>query len=214
MSVKYRMKYDASEMMSMVSASSLSDYGKLFPSDSVFSFADIIAEYRDSTKTLSAEDQQMMEDLKSFTCQLSNDTVAKTFFVLVSGNFDDTATLNRILKTISEQKSKTAEESGRSISDRFDNISEYFWDGKNMKRIIQPKDHIEQQLEEGSIDKNMMDLFSAGKMVVKYHFPRRVVNVSNPDALFSQDGKTVVVEYPATDFIDSADKINIEITTE
>lgn len=211
MSVKYQMKFDASELMSMVSASSLS-YSS-FPTDSVLSFADIMAEHKDSLQTLSAEEQVMLEDLKSVTLKFKNDTIAKTFFITLLGDFKDSDALNRTLKIISEQKGKGSEvKTGRKIVDQLDNTSKYFWDGKNMKREVQPR--ISAQTAETSKDQNMIDMLSTGKMVVKYHFPKRVVKVNNTDALLSQDGKTIVTEYSIADFIDSTEKINIEIETE
>lgn len=210
MSVKYEMKFDASELLGMVSASSLSSSS--FPTDSVLSFADIIAEHKDSLQTLSAEEQLILEDFKSVTLKIKSDTIDKTFFITLLGDFKDSEALNRALKVISEQKGKGSDvKTGRKVVDQFDNTSKYFWDGRNMKREIQPKTSVG---SEASKDQNMMDMLSTGKMIVKYHFPKRVTKVNNPDALFSQDGKTIVIEYSTKDFMNSAKKINIEIETE
>jgi len=214
MSVKYQMKFDASEMMGMLSASSLPSYGKSLPNDSVISFAEILAEHKDSVQNLSAEEQQVLKDLMPLNLRINSDTVANTFFISLFGDFANTESLNKTFKTLAEHKDKAAGAgpSTRAI-DQLDNSSRYFWDGKTMKREIDP-DMLNKSKENTEQDKGLMDMFTGGKMIVKYHFPKRVTNVNNPNALYSQDGKTVVIEYPATDFVNSAEKINVEITTE
>lgn len=214
MTVKYEMKFDASEWMSTLSASSLSGYGNSLPNDSVISLAEIMSEHKDTIQTLSLEEQQILNDLKPLNLRINNDTIANTFFISLYGNFANAESLNRTFKTLSEHKDKAAgtSPSARSV-DQLDNASRYFWDGKTMKREIDP-DMLNKLKENTKQDKGLMDMFMGGKMIVKYHFPKRVINVSNPNALYSQDGKTVVIEYPATDFVNSAEKINVEITTE
>ena len=51
-------------------------------------------------------------------------------------------------------------------------------------------------------------------MVVKYHFPKKIEKISNPDAVFSQDGKTAIIEYSGSIFSKPTNEFSVEITTE
>lgn len=212
MSIKYQMKFDASEMMAMLP--SMSGTNKSMPTDSIISIADIIAEYN-SIETLSPEEQQILNDLKPLTLRINSDSIAKTFFVSLYGDFENAEALNKAFKALAEHKGGMldAEPNAKAIS-QFDNISRYKWDGNTMIREIDP-DMLQTKSSTNSAEENgFMDMFAGGKMIVKYHFPKKVNNVNNPDALLSQNGKTVVVEYSVKDFINSSDKINIEIETD
>lgn len=215
MSVKYQMKFDASEMVGMLSASSLPGYNKHLPTDSVISLAEIMAEHKDSIKSLSIEEQNMLNDLRPLNVRINSDSVAKTLFISLFGDFTSADALNKTFRSLAESKDKVSmRETNIRTMNQMDNASRYSWDGKMMKREIDPEMLSKSEVETNKDKKGLADMFMGGKMVVKYHFPKRVINVSNPNALLSQDGKTVVIEYPATDFIDSTEKINIEITTE
>ncbi len=64
------------------------------------------------------------------------------------------------------------------------------------------------------IDESFDRLFSQGKMVVKYHFPKKIKSVNNKDATFSMDGKTAILNYPASLFLKPDKELSIEIVTE
>jgi hypothetical protein len=214
MSVKYQIKFDDGEWMSTFSASTLSGHNKSLPNDSVISVAEIMAEYKDPVQPLSAEEQQVLNDLRPLNLRINSDTIANTFFISLYGDFANAESLNRVFRILAEHNDKTTKASPR-IRRIYqpDNASRYSWDGKTMKREIDP-DLLRKVKEDTENDNGSANMFTGGKMIVKYHFPKRVTNVSNPNALLSQDGKTVVLEYPATDFVNSTEKTNVEIMTE
>ena len=57
-------------------------------------------------------------------------------------------------------------------------------------------------------------IFASSKYTLKYHFPKAVKSVSNPDALFSADRKTITVEYPFTDYSENPEKLNLNVVFE
>jgi hypothetical protein len=169
-----------------------------------------MAEYKDSIQALSVEEQQILDDLRPLNLRINSDTVANTLTISLYGDFVNTESLNRTFKTFGHEN-KIAEKvpSVRII----ENASRYFWNGKTMKREIDP-DILKKLKDAPEQNKELMDILSDEIMIVKYHFPKKVKNISNPNAMLSQDEKTVIIEYPVADFINSSEKINIEITIE
>ena len=57
-------------------------------------------------------------------------------------------------------------------------------------------------------------MFAGSNYTLKYHFPRKVKSVSHPGAMFSDDRKTVTVQYPFTEYLENPDKLNLEVVLE
>ena len=216
--VDYSLKFDASAMMTMIpDANSI---GRM-PADSTISIAQIVEEHKDSLHTLTDENREVIETLMPLTLNVVNDTIAKTLHMTLSGDFKDADTLNKAFTTLNkinrERKSKKEEtdiSKSKDIPD-MDFSSYYTWDGKIMKRIVSNENTADIPQEAGMKSKELMMLFSGGKMIVRYHFPDRIKAVSNDKALFSQDGKTIVVEYPSSVYINpKAEELDIEIEVE
>ncbi len=49
---------------------------------------------------------------------------------------------------------------------------------------------------------------------VVYQFPRAVKKISAESALFSADRKTVTIEYPLKDYMESPDTLNFDVELE
>ena len=57
-------------------------------------------------------------------------------------------------------------------------------------------------------------IYESSKYVIKYHFPKPVKKVSNKTALFSEDRKTITIEYSFNEYMDNPDKLNFEVEFE
>lgn len=216
--VDYSLKFDASTMLAMMpNANSM---GKI-PSDSTISIAQIVEEHKDSLHALPDDKKELIESILPLTINVVNDSVAKTLYMTLSGDFKSADALNKAFSSLNEiNKEKLAqkEEGGIFKSNNvpdMDFSSSYAWDGKVMKRIVVNEKADEELQDESKKSKELMMLFSSGKMIVRYHFPYRIKNVNNENALFSQDGKTVVLEYPSSTYIAAKAKdLDIEIEVE
>ena len=58
---------------------------------------------------------------------------------------------------------------------------------------------------------SMEMIYGQSDFKIVYQFPKAVKSVSIPNALFSDDRKTVTIEYPLKDYMESPDKLNFEI---
>ncbi|HCO66940.1 MAG TPA: hypothetical protein DIT04_04165 [Dysgonomonas sp.] len=218
--VSYSLEFDASALMTMLP---VSGSASPIPNDTVISLTQILEEKKDSLQFLREEELAIIENVKPLQMRITNDTIQKTLFFNISGDFENAEALNRAFNTLNEisAKSKTEKNVGENLISGnvpdTDFNSNYAWDGRIMKRIVvREKPVVDDVSEESSREEEQMKmLFSNGKMFVRYHFPERVKKVSNTDALFSQDGKTVVLEYPSATYLNpTAEKLNIEIEIE
>jgi len=54
-------------------------------------------------------------------------------------------------------------------------------------------------------------IFESSKYIIKYHFPKEVKSVSNKQAMFSEDRKTITIEFPFNEYMKEPEKTNFEV---
>lgn len=211
--VTYSIQFDGSEMMAMMP--NLADSKKI-PTDSLIAFTDIIKEKIDLANA-SDEDKKDFESLSPFFLKVVNNEEKKILFVNLYGDFKNVDALNNALTAINRQQQKSKDKSTDMPLniDKLTNLSLFEWDGKVMKRMyIDPRietDNFSDQ-EDNVMEKGASDFLSQGQMIVRYHFPSKVASVDNADAMLSQDGKTVILQYSGSKFTDPDNSTDIEIT--
>lgn len=211
-SVKYQLSFDASKMLEIPGMS------QEMPTDSTFSMIDKIKE---DSLTFSKIDKSDLENLSLLFINIKSDTVNKKLRIMLTGDFKDAESLNKTLisinKTNDKEKSESSQISGTPFSrNTFSSLklpSQYSWDKTTMSRIVDMTlFETNEEKSEDTIGSAMEQLFNEGRMIVRYHFPEKVLKISDPEALMTQDGKTVVVEYPIVQFTKSSEKMNIKIS--
>jgi hypothetical protein len=143
------------------------------------------------------------------------DATQKTFKMSLLSDFKNVTKLqdmSEAMKAIQSLDKKTTDPSNplASMMDSGNNTDlKYAYDGKVFKRtlkIIDPK--IQEQTKDTTGMMKMM--FAGSKYTLKYHFPRKVKSVSNPDALFSDDRKTITIPYSLVEYLEQPDKMSFE----
>ncbi|MDU1903960.1 MAG: hypothetical protein E6772_04180 [Dysgonomonas sp.] len=219
--VSYSLKYDASQILAMApDALSRNSNSSTMPSDSTFSIADVMEEHKDSLHLLPAEKREILEAIKPFSIALKSDSISKEFNISLNGDFESADAMNAafiaLQRIYKEQGSKKGIMDAKAKFDINYSSSHYSWDGKKMSRtIIIEEETAETPNENVKGYQEMVMLFSGGKMITRYHFPQRVTSVDKEKALFSQDGKTIVIEQAATTHLKpTAEEFDITIETE
>lgn len=226
--ISYKLTFDSEQLMQMMPKDSASENS--IPSDSIISFAELINKMADNENISYPEEKEDLENISRFSIRKFEDAQNKVFTFTILGDFDNDEQLNKAFFSMNRLMGKTSDTEnslslGKSkIIDQFNQISQYKWDGKQMERytinIEIPEADIDEEAlsdEDEAIDlfnmKNPFSTFLMGsKMQVKYHFPSKVDNINNPEALLSQDGKTVIIDYLATVLSESQNEANIKIS--
>lgn len=222
--VKYNMTIDASEMMTLVGQSSLKSNEKDYPQDSIINFSQIV---RDTLNNISPEIEQDLKNIEPIYMRIQNNDSLGILKISLYGDFENMETFTNAFASMSKIENEVKDKGNSSFNkysiDNLFNRNSFLWDGTTFKRIVTASERQEEENSESNdadkklsknIDESFNRLFSQGKMVVKYHFPKKITNVSNKDATFSMDGKTTILNYSASLFLTPTEELSIEIITE
>lgn len=204
---------DASELMSMM-GDKLGEAGKE-DIDSTMTFKQLFEEKKDSIAKMSSEEQQRLKKFEDVSMHLQVNSVAKTFKMSLLNDFkkaSDLQDMGEALKAMKsfDKKAETASNPLVSMMESGNNTElKYAFDGKVFKRTMRV---IDSKLQQSKDSTGMMKMMFAGSQyVMKYHFPKKVKSVSNPNALYSDDRKTVTIPFSLADYMESPEKMSFEI---
>ncbi|MES2240704.1 MAG: hypothetical protein V4497_10655 [Bacteroidota bacterium] len=217
---KFSLEMDGSGFMAMAGDQALKGMNTKKDTksiDSTFSFKQIFEAKKDSIAKLSPEQQTALKKLENFVMNIKMNPEAKQFLFSMNTPFKSVKELDGVMESMSslkdlKGKSEKKDNPAAMLSGLGNNNSKlsFSYDGKNFirKAII-----AKEQLKKIAADSTGMAkmVFASSKYTLKYHFPKAVKSVSNPDALFSADRKTITVEYPFTDYSENPEKLNLNV---
>lgn len=187
--------------------------------DSTFSFKEIYEAKKDSIATLPLEEQEALEKMKDFVMNMKMNTEKKEFLLSINSPFKNVSDLQNMMggmKKLNDLKGKTAgKKTANPLGDGLNNKAkiDFTYTGTSFTRTaIIDKEALKKVKKDSTGMANMM--FASSKYTLKYHFPKPVKTVSNPDAMYSADRKTVTIQYPFTDYMDNPKKMNLTIDFE
>ncbi|KIO52808.1 hypothetical protein [Flavobacterium hibernum] len=186
--------------------------------DSTFTFKQLFEEKKDSIAKLSPEAQKELKKLENFVVNTKMNAEKKVFLMTLSTDFKNVNELQDALQALSTlQKLESNGNPSAPFSGGLgDNNSElsYTYDGKKFTRkAVIDKQKLAAKAKDSSADMSKM-IFASSNYIIKYHFPKRIKKVSNPSALFSEDRKSITIQYPFTDYMENPDKLNFEVEFE
>jgi len=163
----------------------------------------------DSLKTQKVMDstfsfKQLLEEKKEFLFSMTTD------FKSVSNLQDAMSSMNDVQ---SMSKNSKKELPGGGFGNNGSELK-YSFDGKifTRKATVLKKEILE--VEKDSMEQAMNMFFESSSYTVKYHFPKKVKKVSNATALYSEDRKTITIEFPFKDYMKEPEKLNLEVEFE
>lgn len=224
--MSYTMKFDATELMKMVPDKKTAT-SKI--SDSIIYVGQML---KDEKMNIINKYPELNEDIENvspiFLRTVENGTTGE-FHISLGGEFKDVEEFNKAFRSMAkiaaaskdmdiDVKGMPASDKSKDMIDWTEHFPDYEWDGKVMKRKIDMSKLTISEDDEEALTKDPFSdwrsFFEGGKMTVKYHFPEKVKSINNPNALLSQDGKTVIIEYPASVFTTSPQDADIKIELE
>ncbi|MCD0467835.1 hypothetical protein [Flavobacterium sp. ENC] len=188
--------------------------------DSTFTFKQLFAAKKDSIAKLSPESQKELKKIENFVVHTKMSSEKKEFLMTLSTDFKNVNELQDILQTLStfqklEQGGSAAAASpfGGNFGNNNSKLS-YSYNGKKFTRTaVIDQQKVAEKAKDSAADMSKM-IFSSSSYILKYHFPKKIKKVSNPDALFSEDRKTITIQYPFTDYMENPGKLNFEVEFE
>jgi hypothetical protein len=212
----FSVEMDGSALMAMVPTDSLKTEKSI---DSTFSFKQLLVEKSDSIAKLPKEQQELLKKLENFNMKMKMDPAEKQFVFALNTDFKNVAELQDVMETmnafntIQKNNKSTAEANPYLPSGGFgsnNSVLSYSYNGKKFTRKATVNSVEMDEMENDSLQQYKM-IFESSIYVLKYHFPKPVKKVSNTTALFSEDRKTITIQYPFNEYMDNPDKLNIEV---
>lgn len=217
---KFSLDMDGSSLMAMA-GDQLGDQmgGDLKKNiDSTFTFKQLFEEKKDSIAKLSPEAQKELKKLENFVVNTKMNAENKVFLMTLSTDFKNVNELQDALQALStlqklESSGNPSAPFSGGLGDNNSKLS-YTYDGKKFTRkAVIDKQKLAAKAKDSSAEMSKM-VFASSNYIIKYHFPKRIKKVSNPSALFSEDRKTITIQYPFTDYMENPDKLNFEVEFE
>ncbi|MNQ26588.1 hypothetical protein D3C85_398270 [compost metagenome] len=212
----FSVEMDGSALMAMMPTDSLKTEKSI---DSTFSFKQLLVEKKDSIAKLPIEQQALLKKLENFNMRMKMDAQEKQFVFSMNTNFKNVAELQDVMETmnafntIQKNNKSTAEANPYLPSGGFgsnNSVLSYAYNGKKFTRKATMNTAETNEMENDSLQQYKM-IFESSIYVLKYHFPKPVKKVSNTTALFSEDRKTITIQYPFSEYMANPDKLNIEV---
>ncbi len=200
---------DASGVMSMAG----DKLGNEKDIDSTFTFKQVFAGKKDSIAKLPAEEQARIKKLGNISVNMKMKAAEKQFMVSMFTDFKNANEMVDMMQALNSMKPRQTQTAGSalaSVGSADVTDLKFSYDGKSFKRTVIIKDKAALARIKDTTGMSQM-MFAGSNYTLKYHFPRKVKSVSNPDAMFSDDRKTVTVQYPFADYFENPDKLNLEV---
>ncbi|MBP4138917.1 hypothetical protein [Flavobacterium geliluteum] len=186
--------------------------------DSTFTFKQIFEEKKDSIAKLSPEAQAELKKLENFVVNTKMNAEKKEFLMTLSTDFKNVNELQDVLQALNamqrlEKGGSAAMPFGGNLGNNASKLS-YSYNGKKFTRkaVIDTQKKVEKPAD-STADMSKM-IFASSSYTLKYHFPKAVKKISHPNALFSEDRKIITIQYPFTEYMDTPDKLNLEVEFE
>lgn len=212
----FNVDLDGSSLMAMMPKDSLKNEKSM---DSTFTFKQLLADNKDSIAKLPISEQQQLKKLENFKMRMQMNQEQKQFLFSLQTNFKSVSELQDAMVAINamsslQNKTNKATEFGSAIpSEGLANNNStlsYSFKGNKFTRIAVLNKEKKAALNEEAAEMNKM-IFASSNYIVKYHFAKPVKKVSNAAALFSEDRKTITIQYPFSEYMDAPEKMNIEV---
>lgn len=204
---------DASGVMAMAGEEMKSEKNM----DSTFTFKELLATKKDSIAKLPAEEQARLKKMENVSVNMKMNSESKQFLISMFMDFKSANELLDLMQGVNSMKPKQgADDPNNPLSKMGDPSNtdlKFEFNGTNFKRTVKVKDKTLLAAAKDTTGMTAM-MFGGSSYTLKYHFPRKIKSVTNPAALFSDDRKTVTVEYPFTQYIDDPEKLNLEVVLE
>lgn len=213
---KFSVDLDGSGLMAMMPKDSVSTNKNI---DSTFTFKQLLAENKDSIAKLSSEEKQMLKKLENFNMSMKMNQDTKTFLFVLHTDFKNVSELQDAMQAINAismlqgKANKTMDLGSAFPAEGLTNNKStltYSFKGNKFTRNAVLNKVIKETQNDEMAEMNKM-VFASSNYVIKYHFSKPIKKVTNPTALFSDDRKTVTIQYPFSDYMENPEKLNFEI---
>lgn len=206
---------DASQLMKMA-GDEISQGEKSI--DSTINFKLLIEEKKDSIAQLPKEQQDKLKALEKFKLKMVMQPENEEMSFTLMTDFDKASNLSDMFSEMAKLQSlrnpNTGEKQPFSVMNSSSSSAvSYSMDDNVFTRNVEILDKALLKAQIDSIS-DMAMFFENSTYKLEYHFYKPIKSVSDPDALFSQDRKTVFIEQNFMEYLKNPESLNVEFILE
>ena len=186
-----------------------------FYRDTTYVFKDYFTKYGETFARTSKEDQNVYLKYSDVKVHIKKSSSEKEFRTLISQQFKNATDIVDLYKAedyadnIKNNYAVSAEEHYYKVS--------YSYVGNRFNRSVKITDSIFLKREFDRLE-NYKSYYKGLKLVqsyvLDYHFPRKILSVSNPQAKISENQKSLSIEFLLTDCVQNPTITNLEVILE
>jgi hypothetical protein len=215
---KFSFYMDGSRYMEMMPADSTANDEEHKNIDSTFTFKELFKTKSDSIARLPKEEQERLKKLESYKIIMKVNYEEKKMLYSMLTDFKKTTELENPLQTFGTVQAiadiGAADFLGSIIESKaYNSDISYGYDGKKFTRKATENKIKKENII--TIDQEAVDMLKtfleSSTYKIEYHFPKAVKKISNEKAVFSEDRKSITLEYPFYEYMDNPDLLNIEV---
>lgn len=212
---KMSFQFDGSELMKMGGQLPGAEGQEII--DSTLVFKDFLVEKKDSIALLPEKNQENLKSLENYTMRLVTKSEDEIMNFELFTAFNNVSELENMLEVMGRVGNGISNDNKSASVNPMDDFSmgggveiKYSFKKNTFKRKAVIKDPELHKITIDSLATAEMFL-EPSKYLLKYHFPRAVKSVSNDNALFSADQKTMSLEVPFMDYMKNPEILDIEV---
>ncbi len=183
--------------------------------DTTYVFQDLITKHSETFARLPAFEKAIFQKFSTVKVHIKKSSFEKEFRTTISQNFTKIIEVADLYKT--EEYADDIENNYALVAEEHYYSVDYTFDGSVFKRIVKITDAIELKKQQDKIEgfKTQVSKFKITQpYVLKYHFPRKIKSVSNPNAKISEDKKSLELQFLITDCLVNPERTNLEVILE
>lgn len=186
-----------------------------FYRDTTYVFKDYFSKYGETFARTSKEDQNVYLRYSDVNVHIKKSSSEKEFRTLISQQFKNATDIVDLYKA-EDYADNIKNNYALSAEEHYFKVS-YSYVGNRFNRIVKITDSIFLKREFDRIEKYKTyykGLKLVQSYVLDYHFPRKILSVSNPQAIISENQKSLSIEFLLTDCVQNPTITNLEVILE
>lgn len=186
--------------------------------DTIIAIKEFLEAKKDSISKLSKAEQDKLKKLENFNIHMKMDTQAAEMVYDISTNFKDISEANDILSGLEQASNVMPNPNSNTEIKKEEDSPEVVGVNYTFKEGIFKRDAYikDEKLHQQQVDSiKQAEAFMGGSnYTLKYTFPKKIKKTSNPEATFSADGKTVILQKPFIEYFKNPDVLDLEVVLE
>jgi hypothetical protein len=210
----YKLNVDMGSMMSSMSGMSKNDSIKKEPEkiDSIIYIKDILEAKKDSIAQLSDADKAMVDAVKDMKMRIQVNEEKGVMLMDFMIDFKNISEIDDIKKKL-EKAQQLQENKGKEKQDIENHEIHYSYNRNKFKRSVIMKELSDEEQEKFDETQNKNNMFLSGsKYKLIYNFPKKIKKVSYPNAQFSDNRKSLIIEVEMDSLTKNPQLLDFEVT--